>query len=140
MNPSVSPGLESKPYSVTYIENPSQEELRRLALEHTPATFLTAHGNVDKVSRNKARMAKYTYVISPESDKDQYSGNVIDPARAAELIDRQRAHIEARAKLLQIDGYLGLGPRAVPVQWLYTLEGANIAGMQQILCFSRHDV
>lgn len=140
MNPPVTPSLEARPYPVTYLDNPNQEELRKLALEHTPAAFLTAHGNVDKVSRNKARMAKYTYVIASESEKHQYSGATLEPEPAAMLVDRQRRYIESKGRLLQIDGYLGLGPRAVPVQWLYTLEGANIAAMQQILCFSRRAV
>ena len=47
-------------FSVERITNPSQSDLRALALKHTPAVFETECGNLVKVSRNKARMAKYT--------------------------------------------------------------------------------
>jgi phosphoenolpyruvate carboxykinase (ATP) len=56
------------------------------------------------------------------------------------LIQRQRAYIEAKGRVIQIDGYQGLGKRAVAAQWIYTLEGANIAAMQQILAFPRSAV
>ena len=106
-----------------------------LALKHTPAVFETECGNLVKVSRNKARMAKYTYIIAPESDRSRYSSQVMDRSEATALIQRQAAYIEEKGQLLEVQGFLGLGPRAVGVQWLYTLEGANIAGMQQILAF-----
>lgn len=121
--------------SVERITNPSQSDLRVLALKHTPAVFETECGNLVKVSRNKARMAKYTYIIAPESDRSRYSSQVMDRSEATALIQRQAAYIEEKGQLLEVQGFLGLGPRAVGVQWLYTLEGANIAGMQQILAF-----
>lgn len=129
-----------QPYNVNYIENPSQEVLKALALRHVPAIMRTAHENINKITRNKARMAQWTYIIASESDREKYSGNIIDPKKARRLIDSQRRHIEQRGTLIQIDGYLGLGKRATPVQWLYTLEGANIAAMQQILAFPRSAV
>lgn len=127
-------------FNVSVIEDPSQEQLRDLALKHTAAVIQTAHGNLNKISRNKARMAQYTYVIAPESDASQYSAKTIDPSKAQELITRQRAYIEQKGTVIAINGYLGLGPKAAAVQWLYTLEGANIAGMQQVLCFPRSAV
>ncbi len=129
--------LDPRPFDVAYIENPSQEALRDLAREHTPAVLVTRVGSLDKISRNKARMAQYTYVVAPSEEADRWSHQTIEPERAAELIARQRSYIEERGRLLAIDGYLGVGPRAVPCTWLYTLEGANIAGMQQVLAFSR---
>ena len=33
------------PYDVQYIINPSQKELRKLALKYTPAILKTAYGN-----------------------------------------------------------------------------------------------
>ncbi|RME04128.1 MAG: phosphoenolpyruvate carboxykinase (GTP), partial [Deltaproteobacteria bacterium] len=128
---------EGPRYEVEIIDNPDQERLRRLTLEHTPAVKRTAYGNLDKISRNKARMAKYTYVIAPSSEKANYSGNTIEPERATKLIAEQRAYIAQRGRLIQIDGYLGIGEEAVAVRWLYTPEGANIAAMQQILAFPR---
>ncbi|MBI4576334.1 MAG: phosphoenolpyruvate carboxykinase (ATP) [Planctomycetes bacterium] len=125
--------MDPRPYDVETIVNPTQAELRNLALEHTPAIVRSAHGNLMKLSRNKARMAKFTYMLAPEADRSRYSGNVIDPARGRALIDRQADYIRRKGSLIRVDGRAGLGARSVRVQWLYTLEGANIAGMQQVL-------
>lgn len=121
--------------SVNILKNPTQAVLREMALQHTPAVFETACGNLVKVSRNKARMAKFSYIIAPESDRHLYSSQVMDRAQATALIARQQEYIAAKGEMIEIQGFLGLGPRAVPVQWLYTVEGANIAGMQQVLAF-----
>lgn len=133
-------GLSQKPFNVKYIPNPSQEELRELALKHTPSIMKTSYGNINKFSRLKARMAKLTYCIALDSEKDNYSGNIIDPTKGRELIERQKAYIEKKGAVIEIDSYYGYGERAVPVQWLYTLEAANVAGMQQVLAFPRSAV
>ncbi len=125
----------SRPFDVRYLTNPPQVELRSLALDHTPCVFETAYGNIMKVSRNKARMAKYTYVIDSLDNSYLYSHQVMERPQADALIDRQRQYIEARGELIDIRGSLGVGSRAVPVQWLYTLEAANIAGMQAHMTF-----
>ena len=132
--------LVGKPYKVEYITDPTQEELRKLALKYTPAIMKTSYGNIDKFSRLKARMAKLTYIIAPESEKNNFSGSIIDPAKAQALIERQKAYIEKKGTLIGIHGYYGYGKRAVPVQWLYTPEAANLAGMQQVLAFPRSAV
>jgi phosphoenolpyruvate carboxykinase (ATP) len=131
---------DPRPFKVDYIENPSQGRLRELALEHTPAVLQSAVGSIDKISRNKARMAQYTYVICKPGEEDRWSTKTIEPAKAEELIARQRAYIEKAGQLIAVDAYQGLGDKAFPVTWLYTPEGANIAGMQQILAFPREDV
>lgn len=128
------------PYPVEYLTNPDQETLRTLTMTHTPSVFQSTVGNLNKVSRNKARMAKFTYIIDDAENASRYSHQIIDPARAAELIERQRQYITEKGQLIEVQGYLGVGPRAVPVQWLYTVEGANIAGMQSILAFPKQDV
>lgn len=132
--------LDPRPFSVKYIDNPSQERLRELALAHTPAVLKTAVGSVLKISRNKSRVAQYTYIVDRAGKPEDWSGKTIDEAKANELIARQRAYIEEKGELIAIDGYLGLGDRAFGATWLYTPEGANIAGMQQILAFPRSDV
>jgi phosphoenolpyruvate carboxykinase (ATP) len=129
--------LTKKPYQVSYMTDPSQKELRELAQRHTPAIMKSAYGNINKITRLKARMAKLTYCIAPESEKNNFSGNIIDPAKAAELIKRQEAYIQKQGKLIEINGYYGYGKGAVPVQWFYTQEAANLAGMQQVLSFPR---
>src|ERR1051325_6567240 len=122
---------------VEHIVNPSQSELKELTLRHTPAVLTSTYGNIDKISRNKARVANYTYIVAPESDAANYSSKVIAPEKAFDLIERQRTYIRDAGALICIQGYIGLGERAVPVAWYYTLEGANIAAMQQILAFPR---
>lgn len=132
--------IDPRPFDVEYLENPSQGELRELALEHTPCVQQSAAQSINKVSRNKARMAKFTYVIDDRGDDAPWSTKVIDPAKAKELIARQEAYIAEKGKLIAVDGYVGLGERAFGATWLYTVEGANIAGMQQVLTFPREDV
>jgi phosphoenolpyruvate carboxykinase (ATP) len=128
------------PYDVEILANPDQQKLRELALEHTPFCTKTALGNINKVARNKARMAKFTYIIDRKGDASAFSHNTIEPSQAEALIAKQTEYIKEKGKLLCVEGYVGVGPRAIPVQWLYTLEAANIAGMQQILSFPREAV
>ncbi len=129
------------PYKVRYITNPDQKTLRDLALKHTPATFVSAYGNVDKIARNKARMAKYTYVIAKSEDAPKYSHKVIEPAKANEIIKKVEDYINKTGTLIEIQAYYGLDRKyAVPFQAFYDLEGANVAGMQQVLSFPRKDV
>ncbi len=131
-------GPDPRPYEVDYIENPDQDTLRALTQAHTPCLQRSKVGSLNKVTRNKARMAKFTYILS--TDKGAWSQNVIDPAKGRDLIARQERYIEQAGTLIAIDGYVGLGERALGATYLYTPEGANIAGMQQILSFPREDV
>ena len=127
------------PYPVSYRTNLSQDALRELSLAHTPAISKTAVGNLCKVARNKARKAAFTFIIS-QDPASGFSHKLISPAEAQPLIDAQQAYIQAKGELLELQAYVGLGPRAVPVQWLYTVEGANICAMQSILSFPRQEV
>jgi phosphoenolpyruvate carboxykinase (ATP) len=129
--------LQKKPYNVNYLTDPSQKELRELTLKHAPTIMETAYGNIDKITRLKARKAKLTYCMAPESEKDNFSGPIIDPDKAMELIGRQKDYIEKLGTLIEINGYYGYGKGAVPIQWFYTPESANLAGMQQVLSFPR---
>jgi phosphoenolpyruvate carboxykinase (ATP) len=129
--------LTQKPYNVKYITDPTQKELRELTLKHAPSIMKSAYGNIDKITRLKARMAKLTYCIAPDSEKDDFSGPIIDPAKAQELMERQKSYMEKQGTLIEIDGYYGYGKGAVPIQWFYSLEAANLAGMQQVLSFPR---
>ena len=128
------------PFKAEYLTNPSQDTLRQLSLEHTPAVSMTACGNLVKVARNKARQSSRTFIIANPDTADEYSHKVVSADAAAKYIAGQRAYIEDKGKLIEVQGWVGVGPRAVPVQWLYTVEGANIAGMQSILAFPRADV
>ncbi len=134
------PKQPPNPFAVEFIENPTQDQLRKLALEHTPFCFETKYGSINKVARNKSRMAKHTYVIDRGGDASAFSHKTIEPDKAQALIDAQAAYIREAGKMIAVQGYVGVGPYAVPVEWNYTLEGANIAGMQQILSFPRESV
>jgi phosphoenolpyruvate carboxykinase (ATP) len=125
------------PYAVRVIDNPDQRELHALSLKHIPLVYRSRHGNLDRITRCKARMAQCTYVIAPITEQGLYSSKVMPREEAQALIDWQRAHIEAAGELIRIDGYQGLGSAAPAVQWLYTPDAANVAGMQQILAFPR---
>ena len=74
--------LTEKPYNAKYITDPSQKELRELALKHAPSLMETAYGNINKITRLKARKAKLTYCLAPEAEKGDFSGPIIDPAKA----------------------------------------------------------
>lgn len=136
----VPPCEEPHPFNVAYIKNPTQSALRRLALEYAPACYVTKYGNINKIARNKARKAQYTYIIAPERDASLYSGNVIDPDLAERILNRVRDYVERQGRLIEIQGYYGLDERRFPIQWLYTPPAANVAGMQQVLCFPREAV
>ena len=136
----VPPQEDPHPFNVVYIKNPSQEELRRLAIEHTPACYTTKYGSINKLARNKARKAQYTYIIAPQKDKHIYSGNVIDSERAEQILNWVWNYIELQGRLIEIQGYYGLGEKRFPIQWLYTMPTANVAGMQQVLSFPRQAV
>jgi len=134
------PTEELHPFDVHYITNPSQERLRELALEHTLACSKTKYGGINKISRNKARFAKYTYLVAPDEEAHLYSGKTIPPERAMEYIQRVWDFVHLKGKLIEVQGYYGLGKHTFPIQWFYTLQGANVAAMQQVLSFRREEV
>jgi len=128
------------PYDVKLLVDPTQAELRELSLQQVPNVFRSNYGNIDRITRCKSRFAHSTYIIAPITEQGFYSAKVVPPQLAERLIERQRRYIESVGALICINGYQGLGRHAPPVQWLYTPEGANVAGMQQILAFPRSAV
>ena len=136
----IPPTEELHPFDVHYITNPSQEELRKLAVEHSLACWETKYGGINKISRNKARFAKYTYIVASDEDAHLYSGKTIAPEKAMEYVQRVWDFIHIKGKVIEVQGYYGLGEHSFPIQWFYTLQGANVAGMQGTLSFSREDV
>jgi len=114
--------------------NPTQEELQKLALAHTPNMMRTERGSMNKVaSIAKARSAGNTFVIAEDAAK--HTCKTIAPADAQKFIDAQEAYI-AQHELVRVDGYVGNHPetRVRTTLWM-TVEGANVAAMQQILYF-----
>lgn len=131
---------ELHPLNVDYLTNPTSDQLRRIAQEHTPAILETAYGNLNKISRNKARKAAWTYVIAPPEQADEYSARTIAPEDAERLIGSVKDYLERAGRVIELQSYIGLGPNAVPVQWLYAYEIANVAAMQQVMTFPRERV
>jgi phosphoenolpyruvate carboxykinase (ATP) len=114
--------------------NPTQEEFQKLALAHTPNMMRTARGSMNKVaSIAKARSAGNTFVIA--ADPSKHTCKTIAPADAQKYIAAQEAYI-AQHELVRVDGYVGNHPetRVRTTLWM-TVEGANVAAMQQILYF-----
>jgi phosphoenolpyruvate carboxykinase (ATP) len=114
--------------------NPTQEELQKLALQHTPNVLRTSRGSMNKVaSIAKARSAGNTYVIA--ADPSKHTCKTMSPADAQKYIDAQEAYIQGH-ELVRIDGYIGNHPasRVKTTLWM-SVEGANVAAMQQILYF-----
>jgi phosphoenolpyruvate carboxykinase (ATP) len=128
------------PYQARVIANPSQSEMRALSERHVPHIFRSRHGNMNRVTRCKARLAQCTYIVAPMTEQGFYSSKVMSREQAQRLIEMQREYIERAGTLLRIDGYQGIGRKAPAVQWLYTPEASNIAGMQRILAFPREAV
>ena len=104
----------ARPYMVSYLDNPNQEQLRKLASLHTPAVMESSSGSLNKVSRNKARMAKYTYVIVDDlEESSEWSHQVMLAADASILIRGQESYIREKGELIALDGYIGAGEHAV---------------------------
>lgn len=116
------------------LANPTQQELRELALLRTPNMVRTARRSVNKiVSIAKARSAQSTYVIA--SDPSRHSGKTVDPNEGERLARLQDAYL-AQSDVIRIDGFVGNHPEARygATLWM-SAEGANVAAMQQILYF-----
>lgn len=114
--------------------NPTQDEFRKLALAHTPNMRKTSKGSMNKVaSIAKARSAGNTFVIAQDATK--HTCKTMPPADAQKYIAVQEAYIAGK-ELIRLDGYIGNHPetRVRATLWM-TIEGANVAAMQQILYF-----
>jgi len=116
------------------LDNPSPDQLRDLALRHTPNVARTARGSLNKVvSIAKARSAGNTYLVS--DDSSLHSAKTMSTADAARIIALQDAYI-AQSDMIKIDGWIGSDPKArVGVTLWISREGANVAGMQQVMYF-----
>jgi ATP-dependent phosphoenolpyruvate carboxykinase len=94
----------------------------------------TSKGSMNKVaSIAKARSAGNTYVIA--EDPAQHTCKTMKPAEAQKHVEAQEAYIAGK-ELIRLDGYIGNHPetRVRATLWM-TIEGANVAAMQQILYF-----
>lgn len=120
------------------IDNPSQEEIRGLSLEFCPNVFRTEIGSLNKVaSVAKARSAGNTYIVT--DDPSQHTAQTMPRAEADGIAKMQDEYLAAQT-VIRIDGYIGNHPdtRVKSTLWI-SIEGANVAGMQQILYFAIDD-
>jgi len=122
------------------IENPDQNELKKLSLKYCSSILKTKYGNILKITRNKARKAEYTYIIAEEEEKEKFSSKTISRDKANILINKAIDYLKSHEKIIRLDRYIGIGEKAVGVRWYYDLQSANIAGMQHVLTFSREEV
>jgi phosphoenolpyruvate carboxykinase (ATP) len=124
--------IASKARSV--IDNPSQERVRELALAVTPNVARAATGSLNKVaSIAKARSAGNTFVVTDDASK--HTCKTITRAEAARVIALQDAYV-AQSEMIRLDGWIGCDPeRRVGITLWISAEGANVAGMQQVLYF-----
>lgn len=128
----------TRPYEArarAIIDNPAQEELRRLTAE-MPNALPTALGNIDVFTRVDSRSAGSTYIVT--DDPVAFRGlQTMSRAEYERLSARQDAYI-ARQEMIQIDGYIS---NAAEVQTAARLvierRNANVAGMQKFLYFER---
>ena len=109
-------------YPVERIVNPTPAALRLMAKKYTGTLLETSFSNLNKVSRNKARMAKFTYVIAESTEGLSHQHR---SERAAQLIEAQAQYILKKGALIEIEATR----RAVPVS-IY-MEGATCR-MQQV--------
>jgi len=117
----------------SFIQNPSVEELRRLAAE-MPNAKATALGNLDVFTRVDARSAGSTYIVSDHPEA--YAGHqTMSRAAYGDLAARQDAYVRDQDMIL-IDGYISNAPEIeTPARLIIEKANANVAGMQRALYF-----
>ncbi|MEY3019058.1 MAG: hypothetical protein RLZZ272_42 [Actinomycetota bacterium] len=116
--------------------DPSQEELRRWALEGLHGIVETEFGNLDYPARILARLTPSTFYVAD----DPIAGRqTMSRAEATEWAARQDAHI-AQRDMVHVRGYIGPDPEfRTGTQLFIERAHANIAAMQQQLYFPADD-
>ena len=117
------------------LDNPPQEQLRRLTLQ-MPNARPTAYGSVDVFTRVDSRSSGSTYIVT--DTPDDYRGHQTMPRAEYEEIARLQEEYIAGRPMIVIDGYIS---NAEEVQTAARLvierANANVAGMQKFLYFER---
>lgn len=130
--------LRAKAYALearAFIENPSQEELRRLTAE-MPNSNPTAFGNLDVLTRVDARSSASTYIVT--DDPDAFHGlQVMSRADYQAIAARQEAYVRQQ-QMIVIDGEISNAPEVrTPARLVIERGNANVAGMQKYLYFEK---
>ena len=85
--------------------NPTQDDLRRWALDLTPRVTLTEFGNLNYQAEVTARLKNSTFFVSDE----EIHQNRITRAEAEEWARRQDEYLADR-EVIATDGYIGPDP------------------------------
>jgi phosphoenolpyruvate carboxykinase (ATP) len=131
--------LHSRRYELktgSVIDNPSQEDLRRLTAE-MPNARRTALGSLNVFTRVDARSAGSTYIVSddPEAGRGHQTMSRAEYERIAALQDDYTGGRE----MIVIDGNISNAPEVqTPARLIIERPNANIAGMQKFLYFERN--
>lgn len=121
--------------AASVINNPSQEELRRLTAE-MPNARPTALGNIDVFTRVDSRSAGSTYIVTDEPVA--FRGlQTMTRAQYEAIAAVQDAYI-AGQEMVQIDGFISNAPEVqTAARLIIERRNANVAGMQKFLYFER---
>src|SRR5438093_1645882 len=117
------------------LDNPSQEQLRRLT-HQMPNAKRTAYGSVDVFTRVDSRSSVSTYIVT-DSPEDYRGHQTMPRADYEEIVRLQEYYIAGRPKIV-IDGYIS-NTKEVQTAARLVIEraNANVAGMQKYLYFER---
>ena len=130
MNPESLKSLPVTPRAV--IDNPSDEELRRLTAA-MPGARLTSFDNYNVETKVTARSKASTFVVT--DDKSAHSDQTISTKDGERMARLQDDYIRAR-DMVVIDGYIGNDAQfKVAGRLIMDKANANIAGMQKMLYF-----
>jgi phosphoenolpyruvate carboxykinase (ATP) len=130
--------LQTRAYELeaeAFIDNPSQEELHRLAAE-MPNAKRTSFGNIDVFTRVDARSTASTYIVT--DDPATYRGRqTMTRVQYEEIAAKQEAYIRGK-EMVVIDGEIANAPEVrTAARLIIERLNANVAGMQQYLYFAR---
>ena len=130
MNPD---SLKSLPVSPrTVIDNPSDEDLRRLTAE-MPNARLTTFDNYNVSTKVTARSKGSTYVVT--DDGSAHSDQTIS-RKEGERISRLQDEYIRQHDMVVVDGFIGNDKEfKVAARLIMEKANANIAGMQKMLYF-----
>src|SRR5437870_1061903 len=127
------PAHEMRPRVV--LDNPPQEQLRRLTLQ-MPNAKGTAYVSVDLFTSVDSRSSGSTYIVT--ETPEEYRGHQTMPRAEYEEITRLQEEYIAGRPMIVIDGYIS-NAKEVQTAARLVIEraNANVAGMQKYLYFER---
>jgi phosphoenolpyruvate carboxykinase (ATP) len=118
-----------------FIDNPSQDELRRLTAE-MPNAHPTQYRNLDVITRVDARSTSSTYIVS---DEPIHGLQTMSRADYETIVRAQEAYIRDQ-EMIVIDGEISNAPEVrTAARLVIERQNANVAGMQKYLYFENSD-